>query len=417
MSRSSSRGSCPTFGPSGTFLAFGLFATAALVFVLLFVPETKGRTLEELEQRSDVAGQGDMTPLNHTGAAKKKRNTATAKQSTPTLEMVAKEAGVSMATVSRIINGTAKVSAERKSAVEKAIAKLNFRPNQAARGLAMGKSTTIGVITQAIDSPFYGEGLRGIEHYLQQHGYAALFMSGNWNEEDEARCMRELLARRVDGIIIFSGRLDDRELARYAKRVPIVLSGRRLKAPGVFSFPIDDRAGRGARHAAPDRARPPAHRLHRGHSGSPGRRRAAQRLSTRARRGRHCIRPASSSCRATGTKKAACDATLRLLASNIKFTALFCVNDQTAYGACLALYRSGLSVSARCLRRRLRRPALVLVSRAAAHYRAPIHSRARRELRRKPCCSCSRASGRASRCRQVELVVRESTAAPNPNRK
>src|SRR6187431_3778266 len=161
----------------------------------------------------------------------KKRATTALPDSPPTLEMVAKEAGVSIATVSRIINGTAKVSAERKNAVEAAIAKLNFRPNAAARGLALGKSNTIGVITQAIDSPFYGEGLRGIEDYLQQRGYTALFMSGNWDEQDEERCMAELLSRRVDGIIIFSGRLDDRQLSHHAKQVPIVVSGRSLKAP------------------------------------------------------------------------------------------------------------------------------------------------------------------------------------------
>ncbi|HKE93807.1 MAG TPA: LacI family DNA-binding transcriptional regulator, partial [Povalibacter sp.] len=163
--------------------------------------------------------------------------------SPPTLEMIAREARVSMATVSRIINGTARVSAERKTAVEAAIARHNFRPNPAARGLAMGRSTTIGVVTQAIDSPFYGEGLRGIEHCLQQHGYAALFMSGNWNQEDEARCMTELLARRVDGIIMFSGRLSDDALTAYAKKVPIVVSGRSLKAPRIVSLPVEDKQG------------------------------------------------------------------------------------------------------------------------------------------------------------------------------
>ena len=152
---------------------------------------------------------------------------------------------MSMATVSRIINGTAKVSAERKHAVEAAIAKLNFRPNAAARGLALGKSSTIGVITQAIDSPFYGEGLRGIEDYLQQRGYAALFMSGNWNEEDEARCMSELLSRRVDGIIIFSGRLRGSRARRaMPSKCRIVVSGRSLNAPDIFSLPVDDERAR-----------------------------------------------------------------------------------------------------------------------------------------------------------------------------
>src|SRR6188474_23978 len=168
------------------------------------------------------------SPMKKTAVSTSPKKPAAAPGTPPTLAMVAREAGVSMATVSRIINGTARVSAERKVAVDAAIAKYNFRPNPAARGLAMGKSTTIGVVTQAIDSPFYGEGLRGIEHYLQQHGYAALFMSGNWNEEDEARCMSELLARRVDGVIMFSGRLSDKALAEYARKVPIVVSGRRL---------------------------------------------------------------------------------------------------------------------------------------------------------------------------------------------
>ena len=94
-------------------------------------------------------------------------------------------------------------------AVEAAITKFNFRPNAAARGLALGKTLTIGVVAQAIDSPFYGEGLRGIEAGLRQHGYAPLLMSGNWHEEDEDRCIREFIARGVDGIIVFAGQLSE----------------------------------------------------------------------------------------------------------------------------------------------------------------------------------------------------------------
>lgn len=257
--------------------------------------------------------------------------------------MVAREAGVSMATVSRIINGTARVSAERKRAVDAAIAKYNFRPNPAARGLAMGKSTTIGVVTQAIDSPFYGEGLRGIECYLQQHGYAALFMSGNWNEDDEARCMSELLARRVDGVIMFSGRLSDEALAEYAKKVPIVVSGRRLKAPRLLSLPIEDR--RGAVLAT-------QHLIQLGHRSIGFIAGVADHPDATERQlgYRQALKEAGIAfdprlvVGADFHEDGGMEATERLLASRKKFTALFCVNDQTAYGACLALHRNGLKV-------------------------------------------------------------------------
>src|SRR5258707_4089937 len=160
-----------------------------------------------------------------------------------TLRMVAREAGVSARIVSRIINGMVNVSDGLKHAVEAAIAKFNFRPNAAARGLALGKTLTIGVVAQAIDSPFYGEGLRGIEAGLRQRGYAPLFMSGNWHDEDEDRCMREFIARGVDGIIVFAGRLSDAKLKSYAKEVSIVVTGRRLRAQGLFSLQIDDQHG------------------------------------------------------------------------------------------------------------------------------------------------------------------------------
>ena len=351
---------------------------------------------------------------NGSSSAARKRRAAPTRAAAPTLEMVAQEAGVSMATVSRIINGTAQVSAERKSAVESAIARLNFRPNQAARGLAMGKSTTIGVITQAIDSPFYGEGLRGIEHYLQQHGYAALFMSGNWSEEDEERCMRELLGRRVDGIIIFSGRLDDRSLASYAKKVPIVLSGRRLKAPGVFSLPIEDQQGG---------VLATRHLIELGHrriafiAGILDHPDAEERLSGYRRALDAAGIPFDPALVVPGDwhEEGGVDATLRLLGSNTKFTALFCVNDQTAYGACVALYRSNLRV-----------PHDVSVvgfdDLHSSSYRVPPLTTVRQSIRVLGQSSAEAMLQLLKNKRPrielpaVELVVRESTAPPSPAR-
>jgi LacI family transcriptional regulator len=260
-----------------------------------------------------------------------------------TLRMVAREAGVSASTVSRIINGTVNVSDGLKHAVEAAIAKFNFRPNAAARGLALGRTLTIGVVAQAIDSPFYGEGLRGIEACLRQRGYAPLFMSGNWHEEDEDRCMREFIARGVDGIIVFAGRLSDAKLKRYAREIPIVVTGRRLRAKGVFSLQIDDQQG--ALLAM-------QHLLELGHrriafiAGSENHPDAIERLAGYRKALESAGIGFDPRLVAVGDwhEEGGLRATLQLLDSDVRFTALFCVNDQTAYGACLALFRRNLSV-------------------------------------------------------------------------
>jgi len=260
-----------------------------------------------------------------------------------TLRMVAREAGVSASTVSRIINGTVNVSDGLKNAVDAAIAKFDFRPNAAARGLALGKTLTIGVVAQAIDSPFYGEGLRGIEACLRHRGYAPLFMSGNWADEDEDRCMREFIGRGVDGIICFAGRLGDTKLRSYAKEVPIVVTGRRLRAQGLFSLQIDDQ------HGASLAVR---HLVELGHrriafiTGSDNHPDALERLEGYKGALKDAGIGYDPRLIATGDwhEEGGLRATSSLLASGVKFTAIFCVNDQTAYGACLALFRKGLSV-------------------------------------------------------------------------
>ena len=143
-----------------------------------------------------------------------------------TLERVAERAGVSPSTVSRILNGTAVVSDEKRAAVDEAVAKLGFVPNPVARGLAGGRTLSIGVVSQAIDSPFYGAALRGIEMELDAAGYSPLFMSGHWRADEEARCIDVLKSRRVDGLIVLTGRLSDSALRSVARSLPVVVTGR-----------------------------------------------------------------------------------------------------------------------------------------------------------------------------------------------
>lgn len=325
--------------------------------------------------------------------------------------MVAREAGVSASTVSRIINGTVNVSDGLKQAVEAAIAKFDFRPNAAARGLALGKTLTIGVVAQAIDSPFYGEGLRGIEACLRQRGYAPLFMSGNWHEEDEDRCMRELIARGVDGIIVFAGRLSDAKLKRYAREVSIVVTGRQLRSKGLFSLQIDDREG--AMLAV-------RHLLELGHrriafiTGSEDHPDAIERLAGYRKALEEAGIGFDPKLVAVGDwhEEGGLRASLELLDSKTPFTALFCVNDQTAYGALLGLFRRNLSVP--------RDVSLVgFDDLPSSAYRVPPLTSVRQAIgtlgEQSAQAILQLLAGTRPRLSPppVELVVRESTSSPN----
>jgi LacI family transcriptional regulator len=260
-----------------------------------------------------------------------------------TLGMVAKACGVSPSTVSRILNGTAIVSPEKRLAVDRAIAELGFVPNPIARGLAGGRSMSIGVVTQAIDSPFYGLALRGIEEELSRAGYSPLFVSGHWNAEEERRCINVLQSRRVDGIIVLTGRLSDDDLRHFAASLPIVVTGRKLLAPGLYSLDFNDYEGaRLATH----------HLLSIGHrriafiSGDPVHPDAIERLRgyKSALRAAHVPFDPALVLPGKFQEESGTLAVERLLDSRAPFTAIFAANDQMAFGAALALYRRGLRV-------------------------------------------------------------------------
>ncbi len=266
------------------------------------------------------------------------------RRSTPVkLEEVARAAGVSPSTVSRILNGTAVVSPVKKKLVDDAIAKLGFVPNPVARGLASGKTLSIGVITQAIDSPYYGAALSGIEDELDPAGYCPLFVSGHWNAAAEARCIDVLRSRRVDGIIVLTGRLTDQALKACARNVPIVVTGRTLKAAGLVSLNFDNFEGgrlatqhliglghRDIAFIAGDRDHPDANERLRGY-------RAALHEAGIPLNADLVVPGAYS-------EVSGMMAVDRLLSKRQRFTAIFAANDQMALGAALGLQRRSLRV-------------------------------------------------------------------------
>ncbi|WP_047194340.1 LacI family DNA-binding transcriptional regulator [Caldimonas brevitalea] len=262
---------------------------------------------------------------------------------TATLGEVARIAGVSPSTVSRYLNGSARVSEARRQAVEAAIAQLNYRPNMVARSLASGRTSTVGVLTQDIASPFFNEALRGVEDALAESRYAPLFVSGHWNSAEEAERLSLLSARRVDGVVMMHGHIRDEDVQAVARRLPIVMVGRATATLDLPSITVDNRLGayKATRHL-----------IELGHedvafiSGPQDHHDAQQRLVgyQDALREAGIVFRESLVAKADFHEATGMLAIHQLLESRASFTAIFAANDQSAYGARLALYRRGIRV-------------------------------------------------------------------------
>lgn len=167
---------------------------------------------------------------------------------TATVEDVAKLAGVSRATVSRVVNDSPRVSPGARDAVRLAVAQLGYVPNRAARSLMTRKTDSIGVVilepaTGLFGDPFFGQLLLGIHAGLADNEVQLVLLMAQ-TRRDEARLERYLDAGHVDGAIIVGPHGDDPLPARLASRgVPIVLSGRPLDMSGLSYVDSDNRSG------------------------------------------------------------------------------------------------------------------------------------------------------------------------------
>ena len=260
----------------------------------------------------------------------------------PSLGLVAELSGVSPSTVSRILNNTAKVSDSKKETVLRVIEETGFRPNLAARTLAGGRAMSVGVLTQYIDSPFYGEAIRGIEEVLASEGYTALFASGQGDRRLELERLSMLMERNIDGLIVLSSTLEDDELEALAKELPVVLTGRATLNQKLTSIGFDNLGG-GALALG--------HLADLGHKiiaviDGPDDPDSALRMegirSECRQRGIHLdsARVEVGDFNEQGGYRAMC----RLLAKDRHFSAVIALNDQMAYGAMLALNEAGLHV-------------------------------------------------------------------------
>lgn len=157
-----------------------------------------------------------------------------------TIYDVAREAGVSMATVSRVVNGNTNVRETTREKVQEVIDDLGYHPNAVARGLASRKSTTVGVLLPSLQNLYFGTVATGIDDVAKIYNYNIFMENNNNSITTDATILDGLLSKQVDGVILIAQFPDDDMRKRIQNAdVPVVLAGANDSAGQIPSVNID----------------------------------------------------------------------------------------------------------------------------------------------------------------------------------
>lgn len=149
-----------------------------------------------------------------------------------TIKQVAAAAGVSTATVSRVLNDSDYVSDEIKERVMAAVNQLNYRPSAIARSLKQDRTYMIGVIVPDISNPYFMGISRGIEDIVGKEGFQLIFCSSDENPDKERRLLKLMQEKRVDAVVLATSGSNDPAIKQLAdSKMPMVLVDRKLDLP------------------------------------------------------------------------------------------------------------------------------------------------------------------------------------------
>jgi transcriptional regulator, lacI family len=158
----------------------------------------------------------------------------------PTIKDVAKLAGVSISTVSRVMNNSKPVSPEARKKVLDAIEKLDFKPNELARSLVMRKSNLVGVIVEDIGIEYMAQLIRGIEEIGRVYKYDILLSSSYANEEALNNSIAFLATKQVEGLVVITENLSDDILLKLREtRIPFIILDRYQSFKTISSVKVD----------------------------------------------------------------------------------------------------------------------------------------------------------------------------------
>ena len=257
---------------------------------------------------------------------------------------VAREAGVSLMTVSRALNGKDGISDVTRHRIQTVVERLGYRPSGIARGLVTKRTGTLGLVVPDNSNPYFSEVARGVEHAAYARGYNVFLCNTEEDPQREKIVLQSLTEKLVDGLVVCSPRLHDEELQTLLDYFPAsVLINRVIESQTTLSIRADDENG--ARLAV-------RHLIQRGHRAIgmmagpersfSGRIRQRGYLATFAEAGlahdADWIQPCLPMVDASHA------AALDLLNRHPNLTALFCFNDLVAVGALKACEQLGRRV-------------------------------------------------------------------------
>ena len=158
-----------------------------------------------------------------------------------TMKDIAEELGLSIGTVSKVLRDHPDISPKTRERVRQRIQELNYRPNLTARALVTGRTHTVGLVVPDLVHPFFGEVAAGLSKPLRKKGYSVIISSSDEDFELENRAIDQLLARRVDALLLAPSQRDWSFLANFEEQTtPLILIDRRPADTRVNFVGVND---------------------------------------------------------------------------------------------------------------------------------------------------------------------------------
>ncbi|MDN3678844.1 LacI family DNA-binding transcriptional regulator [Vibrio tapetis subsp. quintayensis] len=261
-----------------------------------------------------------------------------------TIKDVSDYAGVSQATVSRVINGTCRVSHHKKLKVEAAIKDLGYQPNSIAQALASRRTGSIGIVVPELGGSFYSGLLQCTEEQLRKLGYHIVVTAGSNSEQGQIDAIEFLMGRRVDGLLLHTQQVSDDYLTKlHEKGMPFVAFNRFIPEVAHSCIDIDNELGG---------MLATEHLIENGHTNIACITGPLSKSDARARLQGYRIALENAGIEynesivveAGFTEETGALAINKLIKRNAKFSAIFSSNDDMAFGAYEQLGRQNYSV-------------------------------------------------------------------------